>query len=62
MFRHHHHPNHDNTITDDKTLHDATDTMKKHRIKRVVVVNEQQQIQGIIIRSNLVQALLPRIL
>lgn len=74
MFRHH--PNHGNmpakvadimanhviTITDNKTLHDAIDTMKKHHIKRVVVVNEQQQIQGIITRSNLVQVLLQRIL
>lgn len=75
MFRYHH-LNHVNmpatvadimvnqviTITDNKTLHDAIDAMKAHHIKRVVVVNEQQQIQGIITRSNLVQVLLQRIL
>ena len=74
MFKHH--PNQGNmpatvaeimahqviTITDTKTLHDAIDIMKKHHIKRVVVTNEQQQIQGIITRSNLVKVLLQQIL
>ncbi|HEY9050602.1 MAG TPA: CBS domain-containing protein [Gammaproteobacteria bacterium] len=74
MFKHH--PNQGNmpatvadimahqviTITDTKTLHDAIDTMKKHHIKRVVVTNEQQQVQGIITRSNLVKVLLQQIL
>jgi len=50
------------TISDDKTLHDAIDTMKRHHIKRVVVTNQQQQIRGIITRSNLVKVLLQQIL
>ncbi len=50
------------TIGDNKTLHDAIDTMKKHDIKRVVVINQQQQVNGIITRSNLVRVLLRQIL
>ena len=50
------------TISDDKTLHDVIDVMKKNHIKRVVVTDEQQQVQGIITRSNLVQVLLQQIL
>lgn len=50
------------TITNDKTLHDVIDTMKRHHIKRLVVTNEQQQVEGIITRSNLVKVLLQQIL
>jgi CBS-domain-containing membrane protein len=50
------------TITDDQTLHDAIDTMKRHHIKRVVITNKQKQVRGIITRSNLVQVLLQQIL
>ena len=50
------------TIDNDSTLHDAIDTMKKHHIKRLVVTDEQQKIEGIITRSNLVQVLLQQIL
>lgn len=50
------------TIGDNKTLHDAIDTLKKHDIKRLVVTNQQQQVQGIITRSNLVRVLLRQIL
>ena len=50
------------TITDNDTLHDAIDTMKRHHIKRLVVTNEQQEVKGIITRSNLVQVLLQQIL
>jgi CBS domain-containing protein len=50
------------TIAGDHTLHDAIDTMKKHHIKRLVVVDAQQQVRGIITRSNLVQVLLQQIL
>jgi CBS domain-containing membrane protein len=50
------------TISDNKTLHDAIDAMKKHHIKRVVVTNAQNHVQGIITRSNLVKVLLQQIL
>jgi CBS domain-containing membrane protein len=50
------------TIHDNNTLHEVIDTMKHHHIKRVVVTNEQQQVLGIITRSNLVQVLLQKIL
>jgi CBS domain-containing protein len=50
------------TIDDDKTLHDAIDSMKKHHIKRLVVIDGQHKVRGIITRSNLVQVLLQQIL
>ena len=50
------------TITNDKTLHDVIDTMKRHHIKRLVVTNESQQVEGVITRSNLVKVLLQQIL
>lgn len=50
------------TITDDKNLHDAIETMKTHHIKRIVVTDQQHHIQGIITRSNLVRVLLRQIL
>ena len=50
------------TIHDNNTLHEVIDSMKRHQIKRVVVTNEQQQVLGIITRSNLVQVLLQKIL
>ncbi len=50
------------SISGNKTLHDAIDSMKKHHIKRLVVTDKQGQVQGIITRSNLVQVLLQQIL
>jgi sulfide:quinone oxidoreductase len=50
------------TISDDKTLHDAIELMKRNHIKRIVVTDDQQQLRGIITRSNLVQVLLKQIL
>lgn len=50
------------TIGEDKTLHEVIETMKQHHIKRLVVTNEQQQVKGIITRSNLVRVLLQKIL
>lgn len=50
------------TISDDKTLHDAIDGMKKNHIKRLVIIDKQHKVRGIIIRSNLVQVLLQKIL
>jgi CBS domain-containing membrane protein len=50
------------TLQADNNLHEVIDTMKHHRIKRVIVVNDKQQVSGIITRSNLVQVLLQKIL
>lgn len=50
------------TLQAENTLHDVIDTMKRHHIKRVVITDAQQQVQGIITRSNLVQVLLQQIL
>ncbi|MGD9386347.1 MAG: CBS domain-containing protein [Thioalkalispiraceae bacterium] len=50
------------TINDNSTLHEVIDTMKQHHIKRLVVTDDQQKVQGIITRSNLVQVLLQQIL
>ena len=50
------------TIASHKTLHDVIDTMKRHHVKRVVVVNEEETVTGIITRSNLVKVLLKKIL
>lgn len=50
------------SISADKTLHDAIDVMKQQSIKRLVVIDEQNQVRGIITRSNLVKVLLQKIL
>ena len=50
------------TVHAENTLHDVIDSMKRHHIKRVVVTNEQQQVQGIITRSNLIRVILQQIL
>lgn len=50
------------TIQEDKTLHEVIETMKQYHIKRLLVTNEQQQVKGIITRSNLVKVLLQKIL
>jgi len=50
------------TLQADNTLHDVIETMKHHHIKRVIITDEQQQIEGIITRSNLVRVLLSQIL
>ena len=74
MFRHHPSPgNTPHTVADimvqqtitlhaDNTLHDVIDSMKRHHIKRVVVTDEQQQVLGIITRSNLIRVILQHML
>ena len=49
-------------ITDDKTVHDIIDAMKRHHVKRLVVANEQKQVTGIVTRTSLVKVLLQKIL
>ena len=50
------------TIGIDETLHEVIATMKHHHVKRLIVINEQETVVGIITRSNLVKVLLKRIL
>lgn len=50
------------TVASDKTLYDVIDTMKRHSVKRVVAVDDDKQVSGIITRSNLVKVLLQKIL
>lgn len=50
------------TLHSDNNLHDVIDSMKRNHIKRLVVTNEQQQVEGIITRSNLMKVLLEQML
>ena len=50
------------TVGLNKTLHDVIDSMKRHHVKRVVVVDSDNAVTGIITRSNLVKVLLQQIL
>ena len=47
--------------TSDKTLHDAIESMKRHNIKRLVVVGDMDQVVGMVTRSNLVQVLIQQV-
>lgn len=47
--------------TGDKTLHDAIESMKRHNIKRLVVVGDMDQVVGMVTRSNLVQVLIQQV-
>jgi CBS domain-containing protein len=50
------------TIGEDVTLHDAIQAMTRHHIKRLVVVNEQMDVRGIVTRSNLVKVFMQQLL
>ncbi|MDR9435648.1 MAG: CBS domain-containing protein [Thiohalophilus sp.] len=50
------------SIQENQTLDDVIEQMKKHHIKRVIVTDDQEQVNGIITRSNLVQVLLQQML
>ena len=43
------------TVTPDQTLHDVLEVMKKHKIKRLVVCDDQGHVVGMITRSDLVR-------
>lgn len=49
------------TATPEQTLHDVLNLMNKHSIKRVVVCDLQQQVVGMITRTDLVRAFLKQI-
>ena len=42
-------------VGEETSLHEVIDVMKKHKIKRVVVCDDNNQVKGIITRSNLVK-------
>ncbi len=48
------------TITPRHTLHEAIDVMKEHRIKRLLVCDDERHVQGIITRSDLVRVFFDR--
>jgi CBS domain-containing membrane protein len=50
------------TVSASQSLHDAIDRMKRHHIKRLVVTDDQDQVVGIVTRSNLVKVLLQQVL
>jgi CBS-domain-containing membrane protein len=50
------------TVDRNKTLHDVIDKMKRHHVKRVVVVDKNNLVEGIITRSNMIQVILQQIL
>ena len=50
------------TIGEDVTLHDAIQVMTRHHIKRLVVVNKQMEVRGIVTRSNLVKVFMQQLL
>jgi predicted transcriptional regulator len=50
------------TINESSNLHEVIDTMRQHHVKRLVVTNSADQVQGIITRSNLVRVLLQQML
>lgn len=50
------------TITAEMAVHDAIDVMKKNHIKRLIVVDAQNQVIGILTRSSLIRLLLKNIL
>lgn len=48
------------TVKPEQTLHDVVEIMKHHRIKRVVVVDDQRRVQGMVTRSDLVREFFER--
>lgn len=49
------------TVSETQSLHDAVELMKKHHIKRLIVASPDNQVRGILTRSNLVKILLQKI-
>lgn len=48
------------TVKPEQTLHDIVEIMKHNRIKRVVVVNDQRRVQGMVTRSDMVRVFFER--
>ena len=50
------------SVSANQSLHDAIDVMKRNHIKRLVVVDDQDHVVGMVTRSNLVKILLQQVL
>jgi len=48
------------TLEPEQTLNDVVETMKRHRIKRIVVVDDRQRVVGMVTRSDLVRVFFDR--
>lgn len=48
------------TVKPEQTLHDIVEIMKHNRIKRVVVVDDQRRVQGMVTRSDMVRVFFER--
>jgi len=46
------------TLAPERTVGEAIDAMKRHHVKRLVIVDGQQRVQGVVTRSNLVRVFL----
>ena len=49
------------TVHPEQSLHDALETMKRHRIKRLIVANEHREPVGMVTRSDIVRVFFDRI-
>jgi len=49
------------TVKPEQTLHDVVEIMKHNRIKRVVVCDDENRVQGMVTRSDLVRVFFDRI-
>lgn len=49
------------TVQPGQTLHDVVEIMKHNRIKRVVVVDDERRVQGMVTRSDLVRVFFDRL-
>lgn len=49
------------SVSPDQTLHEVLDVMKKNKIKRVIVCDDQRRVQGIVTRSDLVRVFFDKI-
>lgn len=47
-------------VQEDKSLHQAIETMKKKHIKKLIVTDKDEHVSGIITRGNVIKALLER--
>lgn len=49
------------TVSPEQALHDVLEVMKKNKIKRVIVCDEQRHVRGIVTRSDLVRVFFDKI-
>ena len=49
------------TVTPEQTFQDVFEAMKKYRIKRIVVCDEQRRVRGIVTRSDMIRVFFDRV-